>query len=286
MASVCKHVESDARSSARRPDCLCLAGTVCFPLYVLYTSAERLTRTIPGEDNRNHAIQLLTSSATDDVIADQLVELFGYDRIDSIPQALARRDALRRETAKPASSPLNPQASLWEPTPARSATAPSTSAVAQGGYVPQAQITFETLQSKAEAKRLRNEARKHGHMQQKNGMSWSMCDDVCSCAWSAGPEYTLEEMQRIREAELQAASSRPLASGNSVGHSRSASTRAHIASVWQRDQQEEPKYPHIYAATQSGSTLSFSGQKYSLQAGTKRIAHEVREQSNVQLYDD
>ena len=144
---------------------------MCFALCEAIAPAELLSRTIPDENNRQHAIQLLTSQATDDIIADQLVELFGYYRIDSIPQALSRRDALRRETQKPATSPLNPKATLWEPMATRSAVeALPVSAVAKGGYVPQAQITFETLQSKAEAKRLRNEARKHGNMHQKNGM--------------------------------------------------------------------------------------------------------------------
>lgn len=82
-------------------------------------------------------------------------------------------------------------------------------------------------------------------------------------------------MQRIREAELQAASLRPLASGNNVSVSLRLVLISYSYKVSQRDTPEEPKYPHIYAATQGGSTLSYSGQKYSLPAGTKRIAHEV-----------
>lgn len=129
--------------------------------------------TIPNEEDRHQAVRLLISASPDELIAPQLVELFGYDNIDQVTEAVQRRNQLKKELSSKPTSPMNPHAHLWEPSAPE--LAPSHApAREKGAYVPQAQIVFETLQSKAEAKRARNEARKHAHQQHKNSRFFSL----------------------------------------------------------------------------------------------------------------
>lgn len=68
---------------------------------------------------------------------------------------------------------------------------------------------------------------------------------------------TLQQLARIRQAQLESATSRPLASKGASDY-------------------QEAVYPHVYAAHTGGSTLSQFGQKFSLPAGTTKASYEVR----------
>lgn len=68
---------------------------------------------------------------------------------------------------------------------------------------------------------------------------------------------TLRQLARIRQAQLDSASARPLASKGASDH-------------------QEAVYPHVYSAHTGGSTLSQFGQKFSLPAGTTKASYEVR----------
>lgn len=68
---------------------------------------------------------------------------------------------------------------------------------------------------------------------------------------------TLQQLARIRQAQLDAAASRPLASKGASDH-------------------EPTRYPHVYSSGPDRNMLSSFGQKFTLPEGTTKASYDVR----------
>lgn len=149
------------------------------------------------------AQSLLASGAADDAISERLLELFGFDRIELVGEALRRRAGIRKALEAHDRTVI---ASTAVHAP-RLPSAPSAPPIhhQHQPYVPGASITVETTASKQAqkqaAKESRKLARKHRHA--------AAGDD-------AGDEMDLDEWQKVREQALRSAADAPLFTGEGV----------------------------------------------------------------------
>lgn len=70
---------------------------------------------------------------------------------------------------------------------------------------------------------------------------------------------TLQQLARIRQAQLDAAASRPLASKGT-------------------SDTDQPIYPNVYSSHSGGNVLSSFGQKFSLPPGTTKASYDVSDE--------
>lgn len=183
----------------------------------------------------------------DDLAAAELAELLGFEQLDLVQDLVAHRKEVTRslqgqqpdEDVPPSSTTTNgltPAAARLKPT--------------AKPYVPGAQMSVRSAQDIAESKSLRAAQRRA----QKGKAAVSGNDPR--------GQMSLEEMERIRQEQLQGNVNRPL-------FSSSATTTA------------APKYPHVFASGASGNVLSVFGSKFALPAGTSRADFKEYEEVTI-----
>ncbi|GAA97792.1 hypothetical protein E5Q_04471, partial [Mixia osmundae IAM 14324] len=199
-------------------------------------------------NDMDRAVALLASAANDESIQEQLLDIVGYDRIESLPAIIARRPAIAEEVK------LRDQAALLAHSePSDSPHQPSSYNQPRTRQL-QPQIDVKTADERAAIK----QARKAGQKGKKNTANGAASSQLASGRFDAA------ELQRIREQQLLEASQRPL---------------------WTSEARPDTalKLPNVYASSAShgGTTLSFFGQKYTLPVGTTRQAHEHYDEVSI-----
>lgn len=137
----------------------------------------------------DEALAILQSPSSDADIAGSLLELWGYEGIEQVGEAVARRSELVAAAAVPegareVSQPTTEPSYDCAPEPAVPRQLPPHLMEAKRGHTPQAQLTFKTAADIAAAKREKKAAR--------NGKGKER-EEV---------EVDLEEWERIREESL------------------------------------------------------------------------------------
>ncbi|KAM0749869.1 Sec63-domain-containing protein [Meredithblackwellia eburnea MCA 4105] len=189
------------------------------------------------------AIKVLQGPTSDDDVGGSLLELFGYDGIENVQEAVGRRkqivqeaeheepeDAVAMVVDEDRPQMHRPTNHFYEESAFHSATARSGTM-----HVPQAQVTFQTAEEIAAAKRARKAARHKGKGK----------DD------EEGEYMDLEAWERIREEEL-ARGPGALVSGK----------RAAV--------EDEEQYPNVYLSNKGQASQVFLGQRMTLPIGTMR----------------
>ncbi|KAK4699669.1 hypothetical protein P7C70_g6591, partial [Phenoliferia sp. Uapishka_3] len=178
-----------------------------------------------------------STSSSDDQLASSLLDLLGFEAIESVQSIVENRAAILKESdSLPQQLPLQSK-SYHQPPPHLSNPRPS---AAESSYSPTPQITFQSKEEIQAAKR----ARKGRH---RVGAGGDYAAD------GGDQEFDLEEMRRIREEEL------------SRGPGALVSGRREAV-------EEHVQYPHVYLSTTAASlgSLHFAGQKSAMPVGTTR----------------
>ncbi|KAK4052108.1 putative steryl acetyl hydrolase mug81 [Microbotryomycetes sp. JL201] len=195
-----------------------------------------------------NVIQLLRDTRTEGVeeVANKLLDLVGFDHVHNVGKMASSRDEILDEIDNSVAQPAH-EANT-------SSTAASSRTIYQNGHdrilgldqhvhrdhTPQAQITFQTADDKAEAKRARKLQQKLHSKSYKDGIYGT----------SQG-SFDLDEWERIRVQQLM------------KGPGDMFDDRPIIG--------EQEKLPNVYLAPgSSGSQLALGGQRLALPVGTTR----------------
>ena len=202
-------------------------------------------------------LDALKSSKGADEVSIELAEVLGFEHLDLVSQILADRPNVALALSGSA------LAAPTEPSPARISIAPSASLqpshptqgvrVSAKPYVPGSQVVVQTSEDKAIAKRIRNEQRKANKA--RAAANTTHADGGIH-------EYTMEELEQLRELSLIEAANRPLYSGTATSMS-------------------EPQYPHVFSSGAHGNVLSAFGQKFALPVGTTRVEEKFYEEITI-----
>jgi antiviral helicase SLH1 len=134
----------------------------------------------------SQALQILQSPSSDSDIASSLLELYGYEGISKVGEAVTRRLEICSSARELSVGPTEPHGELdYGSTEQPARGVPPHLVRAGGGRTPQAQIVFKSTEELKAAKR----ARKAGRGQKGKGREQE-------------EEFDLEEWERIREESL------------------------------------------------------------------------------------
>lgn len=156
------------------------------------------------------ALDILRSPSADGDIAESLLELYGFERIDQVGEAVQRRAAIVAAASAPAPAA---QAESYAPTTHHQHhPPPHLMAPPPRDFTPQAQVMFHTAEEIAMAKKA-HKAQQRFHRGQKGRGGYDEDGDL-----------DLEEWERIR-AEQLAQGPGPLVSGRRVSSSKRCALR-------------------------------------------------------------
>ncbi|GAA5973379.1 hypothetical protein JCM11641_003101 [Rhodosporidiobolus odoratus] len=214
----------------------------------LFSALEWLNTSLPDPALANHALEILLSPSSDAEIQDSLLEIWGFDRIEHVGDAVRRRSEI---VAEAASAPSTAEAS-------RSAT-PSSSSQPRGSnglsaeardYAPGAQLQFAT----AEEVQAQKAARKMAKRDKGKGRAEGGYYD-------GGDVPDVQEWLRRREEELHRGP------GALVSGRRPAI-------------EEAPQYPNVYISSKNAG-MHIGGQKVALPVGTIRETKDKYEEVTI-----
>ncbi|GAA6006189.1 hypothetical protein JCM10207_000556 [Rhodosporidiobolus poonsookiae] len=203
-----------------------------------------LHSSLPDPALAAHALSILQSPRTDAEIQEELLDLWGFDRLDDLAEAVRRRRDIVAE-AEAASSVASTRAQA----PAHASSSAALSAEARD-YTPGASLTFATQEEVQAAKA----ARKLQKRDKGKGRAGDEYD-------GAGSVPDVQEWLRIREEQL-ARGPGALISGR----------RAAV--------EEAPQYPNVYMASRS-TGINIGGQKVALPVGTIRETKDLYEEITI-----
>jgi antiviral helicase SLH1 len=166
-----------------------IASTSTLPAVVVEPASDNdsaidwLISSLPSPTLVSQVLEILRSPSSNDDIAESLLELYGYDRIDSVGEAVRRRgQIIREDLPTPLPSHLIPSSS--------SSSSSSSGTILQHRTL-QAQVTFQTAAELMAIKKAKKANRARGRGKDDRG-------------GEEENEIDLEEWERIREESLAA----------------------------------------------------------------------------------
>lgn len=232
------------------------------------TAAPRATdwlhANLPAELVESALAIVLRSTETADRIAENLLELYGFERVELVGETMNRRSQLiaEHEAAHKKSATSRDDFSSRPHTPLPVPVPPPP----PRDHLPQAQVTFQTAAELAAAKKAKKTMQRHLH-KGRHGRGDGEDGGL--------DETALEEWERIRMEQL-AQGPGPMVSGER----QVSAARVHFCAMillkhsdihlmYQIYEQE--RYPNVYLAPGStGATLGMGGQRLMLPVGTTR----------------
>jgi antiviral helicase SLH1 len=166
-----------------------IASTSTLPVVVVEPASDNdsaidwLISSLPSPTLVSQVLEILRSPSSNDDIAESLLELYGYDRIDSVGEAVRRRGQIIREDL--------PNTLPSHLIPSTSSSSSSSSGTIQQHRTLQAQVTFQTAAELMAIKKAKKANRARGRGKDDRG-------------GEEENEIDLEEWERIREESLAA----------------------------------------------------------------------------------
>ncbi|GAA5916218.1 hypothetical protein JCM6882_001112 [Rhodosporidiobolus microsporus] len=202
---------------------------------------------LPDASQAAHALEVLQSPRSDAEIQDDLLDIWGFEGIDAMSEAVRRRSDIRAEAAAGHSTPFA-AGSFSFAAPPEAAGGSGLSAQARD-YTPGSQLTFATAEEVQAAKHARKMMKREmkGKGRAEDGFDGDVPD--------------VQEWLRIREEQL-ARGPGALVSGR----------RPAV--------EDAPQYPNVYISSKNAG-MNLGGQKMALPLGTLRETKELYEEITI-----
>ncbi|GAA5829196.1 hypothetical protein JCM11251_004156 [Rhodosporidiobolus azoricus] len=199
---------------------------------------------LPDPSQAAHALEVLQSPRSDAEIQDDLLDIWGFQGIDAMSEAVRRRSEIRAEASAGHSTPFEAGSSA-----ALDALGGSSLSAQARDYTPGAQLTFATAEEVQAAKHARKMMKREmkGKGRAEDGFDGDVPD--------------VQEWLRIREEQL-ARGPGALVSGR----------RPAV--------EDAPQYPNVYISSKNAG-MNIGGQKVALPVGTLRETKELYEEITI-----
>ncbi|SNX81594.1 probable RNA helicase [Melanopsichium pennsylvanicum] len=213
-----------------------------------------------AESLRQTVVDTLSSPWSGDELSAELAESLGFEHLDLVRSIVSDRKTVLAALQSDAIPPQHLNGSV-EPPPHEGIQialphqhqhhTASYDAFHRSSrpHIPGSQVVVQTQEERQQARRFKNDLRK-ANRQRPVDPSESIRN------------YTLEELEQIREESLAAAANRPLWTGTATGV-------------------DQVRYPHVFSSGAQGNVLSVFGQRFALPLGTVREEKQFFEEVTI-----